>query len=141
VVRVQSALHPWVAYGIMPLFALANAGVSLSGVSIAATEPLWITAGIAVALCVGKPLGVFTISWLAVRLGLCRLPEGVTWPWVMLIGLLAGIGFTMSIFIAMLAFSDESHVGAAKIGVLIGSFAAGLPGLAWGFVLAARVRG
>ena len=141
VVRVQSALHPWVAYGIMPLFALANAGVSLSGVSIAATEPLWITAGIAVALCVGKPLGVFTISWLAVRLGLCRLPEGVTWPWVMLIGLLAGIGFTMSIFIAMLAFSDESHVGAAKIGVLIGSIAAGLLGLAWGFVLAARVRG
>lgn len=140
VVRIQMALHPWVAYGIMPLFALANAGVSLGGVDVSSAELLWITTGIALALCAGKPLGIVAVTWLAVRLGLCRLPEGVTWSWIVLVGLLAGIGFTMSIFIAMLAFGDEGHIDAAKFGVLVGSFCAGMLGLAWGSLLIKRKR-
>ncbi len=134
VVRVQTALHPWVAYGIMPLFALANAGVSMDGIDLSAGGPQWIMVGIALALVAGKPLGVIGTSWLVVRLGWCRLPPGVSWGGICLIGLLAGIGFTMSIFIAMLAFADERLLGAAKLGVLAGSLAAAVLGLAWGAV-------
>lgn len=94
--------------------------------------------GIGIALVAGKPLGVVGASWLAVRLGISRLPAGVTWRGVWLVGLLAGIGFTMSIFIAMLAFDDAQTLNAAKLGVLAGSFAAALLGLAWGFALMRR---
>ena len=132
VVRVQMALHPWVAFGIMPLFALANAGVSLGGIDLSATGPQWVMGGVALALVAGKPLGVVGMSWLMVKLGLCRLPPGVSWGGICLIGLLAGIGFTMSIFIAMLAFNDEALLGAAKLGVLLGSLIAAVLGLAWG---------
>jgi NhaA family Na+:H+ antiporter len=141
VVRVQMALHPWVAYGVMPLFALANAGVSLRGADLSAEGPTWVLIGVAVALMVGKPVGVITASALAVRLGWCRLPPGVSWGGVTLVGLLAGIGFTMSIFIAMLAFSDEALLSAAKLGVLLGSLATSIVGLGWGLVLARRLRG
>lgn len=140
VVRVQMALHPWVAFGVMPLFALANAGVSLGGIDLSAKGPQWVMAGVALALVIGKPLGVVGVSWLMVRLGLCRLPPGVSWGGICLIGLLAGIGFTMSIFIAMLAFADESLLGAAKLGVLLGSLIAALLGLGWGAVYVRRVR-
>lgn len=132
------ALHPWVAYGVMPLFALANAGVSLGGIDLSAEGPQWIMIGVALALVAGKPLGVVSVSWLMVRLGLCRLPPGVSWGGICLIGLLAGIGFTMSIFIAMLAFADENLLGAAKLGVLLGSLMAALLGLGWGMVYARR---
>jgi len=132
VVRVQMALHPFVAYGVMPLFALANAGVSLGGVDLSAAGPQWVMGGVALALVAGKPLGVIGMSWLMVRLGWCRLPPGVSWGGIGLIGLLAGIGFTMSIFIAMLAFHDEALLGAAKLGVLLGSLVAAVLGLAWG---------
>src|SRR5699024_10655135 len=128
VVRVQRTLHPWVAYGIMPLFALANAGVGLGGVDLSAAGPCWIMAGIAVALVAGKPLGVIGVSWLVVKLGWCRLPPGVSWGRICLLGLLAGIGFTMSIFIAMRAFADEARLAAAKLGVLLGSLSAALLG-------------
>lgn len=138
VTRVQMALHPWVAYGIMPLFALANAGVSLQGVDLSAPDPQWIMGGVALALLVGKPLGVVGMSWLAVRLGWCSLPPGVSWGGIWLVGLLAGIGFTMSIFIAMLAFDDQALLGAAKLGVLVGSLAAAVLGLAWGVVYRRR---
>ena len=133
VVRVQSALHPWVAFGIMPLFALANAGVSLGGVdwtNAAAMSVMW---GALLALVIGKPVGIVVASWLAVRLGLGELPEGVSWPGVLLIGLLGGIGFTMSIFIAMLAFEQQDLIEAAKLGVLFGSVAAAVLGLVWGY--------
>lgn len=136
VVRVQSALHPWVAYGVMPLFALANAGVSLGGMNLSAGGAQWIVAGVMLALVLGKPLGVVTVSWLMVRLGWCRLPPGVSWGGIWLIGLLAGIGFTMSIFIAMLAFTDDTLLGAAKLGVLMGSLVAAVLGMAWGVVYA-----
>ncbi|AMN47084.1 sodium:proton antiporter [Steroidobacter denitrificans] len=134
VVRVQMALHPWVAFGIMPLFALANAGVNLGGIDLSAAGPQWVMGGVALALVAGKPLGMVGVSWIAVRLGWCRLPPGVSWGGICLIGLLAGIGFTMSIFIAMLAFTDEAMLGAAKLGVLLGSLVAAVLGLAWGVI-------
>ena len=132
VARVQAALHPWVAYGVMPLFALANAGVTLGSKSTLSGAQ-WITWGVASALIVGKPLGVVVTSWIVVRLGWCRLPPGLSWSGVWLIGLLAGIGFTMSIFIATLAFADEGAVEAAKLGVLLGSFGSALLALCWGW--------
>ncbi|RZL12002.1 MAG: Na+/H+ antiporter NhaA [Rubrivivax sp.] len=140
VVRVREALHLWVAYGVMPLFALANAGVSLAGMDLAHGGALWVMAGVAVALVAGKPLGVVGMSWLLVRLGWCRLPPGVSWAGIWLIGLLAGIGFTMSIFIAMLGFADPHLLGAAKLGVLVGSLVAALGGLAWGVLYARGLR-
>ncbi len=132
VVRVQSALHPWVAFVIMPVFALANAGVGLSGVDLSAEGPYQVMIAVTLALVLGKPLGIVAISWLMVRLGWCVLPKGVTWGGITLIGLLAGIGFTMSIFIANLAFVDPGSLGAAKLGILTGSVIAATVGLAWG---------
>ena len=136
VVRVQTALHPWVAYGVMPLFALANAGVSFAGVDLSGGAPLWVMIGVCIALIAGKPLGVVSVSWLLVRLGLCRLPPGMGWGGVLLIGLLAGIGFTMSIFVSMLAFTDAAMLAAAKLGVLAGSVVSALLGLGWGVLYA-----
>ena len=140
VVRVQMALHPWVAYLIMPLFALANAGVSLNGLNLADTAPLQVMIGVAVALVVGKPLGVVAVSTLMVRLGWGRLPPGVSWGGITLVGLLAGIGFTMAIFIALLAFKDEQLLSAAKLGVLVGSLMAAVIGIAWGLLFLRRQR-
>ncbi|MCW5620571.1 MAG: Na+/H+ antiporter NhaA [Burkholderiales bacterium] len=139
VTRVQMALHPWVAYGVMPLFALANAGVSLSGVDLAASGAQAVMLGVLLALVIGKPLGIIITSWLVVRLGWCRLPPGVSWAGIGVIGLLAGIGFTMSIFIAMLAFRDANLLSAAKLGVLLASLAAATIGLAWGKLYARRL--
>ena len=137
VVRVQTALHPWVAYGVMPLFALANAGVNLSGVDLSDRGSQLVTGGVAIALLAGKPVGVVCATYLMVRTGLGRLPPGVSWAGVCLIGLLAGIGFTMSIFISLLAFQDENLLNAAKLGVIMGSVLAACLGLSWG---ALRVR-
>ncbi len=132
VIRVQSALHPWVAYGVMPLFALANAGVNLEGVDVSDGASQGLVIGIVLALVVGKPVGIVLSSWSAVRLGWCQLPSGVTWGGMWLIGCLGGIGFTMSIFIATLAFTDPQLLGAAKLGVLLASVAAGIIGLTFG---------
>jgi NhaA family Na+:H+ antiporter len=132
VTRVQMVLHPWVAFGIMPLFALANAGVSVMGVDLSSASQ-FVMMGVVVALVVGKPVGVVGATWLAVKLGWCRLAPDVCWGGVWLVGLLAGIGFTMSIFIAMLAFSDDTLLRAAKMGVLLGSLIAAILGLGWGF--------
>lgn len=142
VVRVQMALHPWVAYGVMPLFALANAGVSFAGVDLSLGGAQFIIFGVGFALVAGKPLGVVGTAWVMVRwLNWCRLPPGVSWGGICLIGLLAGIGFTMSIFITMLAFADESLLSAAKLGVLLGSLTAALLGLGWGAIHVRRPRG
>jgi Na+:H+ antiporter, NhaA family len=135
VVRLQALLHPWVAYGVMPLFALANAGVAVGGISFEAAGSVTIAVGVAVGLVVGKPLGIVLASWLAVRTGLCRLPGGVSWRGVVVVGLVAGIGFTMAIFIAGLAFRDPARLGVAKLGVLIASATAGILGLGIGRVL------
>jgi NhaA family Na+:H+ antiporter len=140
VVRVQTALHSWVAFGVMPIFALANAGVTFGGVDLHAEQALFVMLGIALALVAGKPLGICGVTWLMVRAGWCRLPEGVSWGGVGLIGLLAGIGFTMSIFIAMLAYTGANLLGAAKLGVLLGSLVAALLGVGWGAAYAWRMR-
>lgn len=139
-VRVQASLQPWVAYGVMPLFALANAGVGWGSVELASSDDQRVVAGVMLALVFGKPLGVVVASWLGVRWGGCRLPPGLGWGGIWLIGLLAGIGFTMSIFIATLAFDDEGLVSAAKLGVLLGTLFASLLGLSWGWWYGRRLR-
>lgn len=98
------------------------------------------TLGVGLALCAGKPIGVIAATWLAVRTGWCRLAPGVSWGGVCLIGLLAGIGFTMSIFIAMLAFTDDKLLDAAKLGVVLGSLVSVTLGLGWGAEYAHRQR-
>ncbi|MCC6553254.1 MAG: Na+/H+ antiporter NhaA [Polyangiaceae bacterium] len=128
VVRVQAALHPWVAYGIMPLFALANAGVSVRGVATGAPAS-GIMLGVGLGLALGKPIGILASSFAAVRAGLCALPRGVGWRGIMLVGMVAGIGFTMAIFIAGLAFPDPARLGVAKLAVLLGSLASAVAGL------------
>ena len=126
---LEHALHPWVAFGIMPVFAFANAGVALGGLSIAdmlAPVPL----GIALGLFFGKQVGVAGFAWVGTRMGLCRLPDGVDWPQAYGVALLAGIGFTMSLFIGTLAFADPEHATAVRIGVLSGSILSALAGYA-----------
>ncbi len=121
--RLEHALHPWVAFVIMPLFALANAGVTVHAAGLMAP----VAVGTGVALMLGKPLGIFLASWVAVRMGLARLPAGVTWPALLGAGCLGGIGFTMSLFIAGLSFGPPLH-DQAKIGILLGSAASGAAG-------------
>jgi Na+:H+ antiporter, NhaA family len=140
VVRVQLTLHPWVAFGIMPLFALANAGVSIDGVDLSVGGAQNVMLGVIIALLFGKPLGICGVTWLMLKVGWCRLPPGVTSDAVMLVGLLAGIGFTMSIFIAMLAFNDEELLSAAKLGVLLGSLMSATIGTVWGALFTRRLR-
>jgi NhaA family Na+:H+ antiporter len=132
VVRVEAMLHPWVAFGVMPLFALANAGVSLQGLNLRAAAPLAVGAGIVSGLVLGKPIGIVLAAIAAVRLEWCALPEGVRWTHMVLIGLLGGIGFTMSIFIANLAFDDPALLAAAKFAVLVASALAATLGLLLG---------
>ncbi len=125
--RFEVALHPWVAFIIMPLFALSNAGVRVEGSFISTlTDP--ITLGIVIGLFVGKQVGVTFLSWIAVRLGFADLPYGVTWLQFYGVALLGGIGFTMSIFIAGLAFTDGDFTAKATMGVLLGSAISGIMG-------------
>lgn len=132
VVRVQARLHPYVAFGIMPVFALANAGVNLEGLTLTSGEQLRVTAGVALGLVLGKPLGVTLASLAAVRLRLSALPSEVRWSHMVLLGCLAGIGFTMSIFMANLAFEDENLLTAAKFAVLLASALAAVLGFVVG---------
>lgn len=117
--RLEQALHPWVAYGVLPVFAFFNAGVALGGLQVGSVA--W---GVALGLLLGKPLGILLFSWLALRLGLGTLPEGVGLGAILGVGFLAGIGFTMALFIAGLAFT-EGMLDQAKVGVLAGSLVAG----------------
>jgi Na+:H+ antiporter, NhaA family len=118
--HLQESLHPWVNFGVLPAFAFANAGVSLAGLTIAklvSSVPL----GIALGLFLGKPIGVFSFSWVAIKLGLGSKPEGTGWVQLLGAGMLAGIGFTMSLFIGMLAFPEPQYAADIRIGVLSGS--------------------
>ena len=127
--RMEHALHPWVAFLVIPIFGFANAGVSLAGLEpAAALEPLPL--GIALGLLVGKQVGIFGFAWVAVKTGLASLPEAVTWRQLHGLSLLAAIGFTMSLFIGNLAFADAAQVDAVKLGVLGGSTIAALLGYA-----------
>jgi NhaA family Na+:H+ antiporter len=128
--RLEHALNPWVAYLIVPLFGFANAGVSLAGTSLAVlTEPLVL--GIALALFFGKQIGIFASIWLAIRLRLAQPPGHSSWPQIYGVALLAGIGFTMSLFIGGLAFPGNAAVmDKVKIGVLVGSILSAVAGYA-----------
>jgi NhaA family Na+:H+ antiporter len=131
-------LHPWVAFGVMPIFALANAGVSLS--TGAHGGSTWrVALAVTLGLVVGKPLGVIAMSFCAIRLRLAALPAGVTLRHLAVLGTVAGVGFTMALFLARLAFSDASLLNAAKLGVMAASAGAMLLGLLLGYCLLAPV--
>lgn len=126
---LEHALHPWVAYGILPLFAFANAGLSLSGVTLESFTHD-VPMGIAVGLLLGKTLGVFGLTWLAVKVGIAALPQGANWGQVLGVAILCGIGFTMSLFVGSLAFEAGSseYAGMDRMGILTGSLFAALIG-------------
>ncbi|EEZ85952.1 Na+/H+ antiporter protein [Vibrio harveyi 1DA3] len=129
--HMEHALHPYVAFGILPLFAFANAGISLEGVSMSGLTSM-LPLGIALGLLVGKPLGIFTFSWAAVKMGIAKLPEGVNFVHIFAVSVLCGIGFTMSIFISSLAFGNVSPEfdTYARLGILMGSTTAAVLGYA-----------
>ena len=128
--RIAEVLHPWTSFVIVPVFALANAGVELSTDSLGEALASPVTIGVGVGLVAGKLVGVSSFTWLAVRLGLCPLPHGATWPHIVGIGALSGIGFTVSLFITNLAFGDGVVADQAKIGILVASTVAALIGSA-----------
>jgi len=127
--RLEHALHPWVAYAILPLFAFANAGISLAGMNLESfTHP--VPLGITLGLLAGKTIGVFGLTWVAVKLRLAALPAGANWGQVLGVAVLCGIGFTMSIFVGSLAFdaSTSVYAGQDRMGILTGSFLAAVGG-------------
>jgi NhaA family Na+:H+ antiporter len=127
--RLEHAIHPWVAFLIVPLFGFANAGVSLSAMS-AATLLHPVTLGVASGLFFGKQVGIFLSIWATVKLGLARRPDGSSWPQIHGISVLAGVGFTMSLFVGMLAFPASPELqSAVKVGVLAGSLISAIVGM------------
>jgi NhaA family Na+:H+ antiporter len=122
--RLEMMLHPWVAFVIMPLFAFANAGVPISFISLGNS----VTVAVFVGFALGKPVGVLSFSWLAVRTGVAIRPAELSWRLLAGGGLLAGIGFTMALFIASLAFSPDL-INAAKLGILSASVFSALAGV------------
>jgi NhaA family Na+:H+ antiporter len=124
---LEHALHPWVAFLILPAFAFANAGVSLEGMDATALfRP--VTLGIALGLFLGKQLGIFGAVWLAIRAGICRRPEATSWAQIYGLALLCGVGFTMSLFIGGLAFDDVVRAVEVRLGVIGGSLLAAVAG-------------
>jgi NhaA family Na+:H+ antiporter len=124
---LETALHPWVTVVVMPVFALANAGITVDA-HIVATLVHPVALGVIVGLLAGKPLGIVFSSWLVIRGGFASLPSGVSWPLLWSVGCLAGIGFTMSLFITGLAFGQSPELQSAKAGILIASSLAGVIG-------------
>ena len=127
--HLEHALHPWVAFFVLPVFAFANAGVPVMGLSLGdVLHP--VPMGIILGLLFGKQVGILLMSWLAVRLGLASTPEGVGWRLLHGTTLLCGIGFTMSLFIASLAFEQggEAYFGLERLGILLGSLISGFLG-------------
>ncbi len=127
--RLEKALHPWVAYGVLPLFSFANAGVSfaeITGDQLFGNVPL----GIILGLFLGKQLGVFVPTWLAIRTGVAPMPKGASWVSLYAIAMICGVGFTMSLFIGNLAFAsaDTDYAVLVRFGVLVGSFLSGIAG-------------
>jgi Na+:H+ antiporter, NhaA family len=126
--RLERSVHPWVSFFVLPLFALASAGVALSTerLKLASSSP--IALGIFLGLLVGKSVGITAFSYLAVRTGIAAMAEGLTWSGIAGVGILAGLGFTVALFISGLSFEDEAVVTTAKVAVLAASLAAGLIG-------------
>ncbi|OAS03133.1 sodium:proton antiporter [Pseudomonas putida] len=128
---LEHALQPWVAYAILPIFAFANAGVSLAGMTVDSfTHP--VPMGITIGLLLGKTVGVFGLTWVAVKLRLAALPAGAGWGQILGVAILCGIGFTMSLFVGSLAFAPGSseYAGMDRMGILTGSFFAAVIGYA-----------
>ncbi|MGC6373624.1 Na+/H+ antiporter NhaA [Pseudomonas sp. K2I15] len=128
---LEHALHPWVAYAILPLFAFANAGVSLAGVNLESFTH-HVPLGIAAGLLLGKTVGVLGFTWVAIKTGLAVLPQGANWGQVLGVAILCGIGFTMSLFVGSLAFlpGSSEYAGMDRMGILTGSILAALIGYA-----------
>lgn len=128
--HLEHTLHPWVAFLILPAFAFANAGVRLVGMDLEIITGT-VLLGIALGLFIGKQVGIFSLVWIAVKLGLARLPNNCNWRHIYGASLLAGIGFTMSLFIGSLAFErgDFGNITATRLGVLLGSLLSGLVGV------------
>jgi len=135
---LEHALHPWIAFGILPLFAFANAGVPLAGVSLESFTH-HVPMGIAAGLLVGKTVGVFGLTWLAVKTSMAALPAGANWGQVLGVSILCGIGFTMSLFVGSLAFvpGTSEYAGMDRMGILTGSILAALIG----YVITAMASG
>ncbi|MCA9821723.1 MAG: Na+/H+ antiporter NhaA [Dehalococcoidia bacterium] len=126
--RLEHMLAPWVSFLIVPIFALANAGVVITGESVSDAVGAGVSWGIVLGLVIGKPVGIFTFTYLAVRLGLANRPHGVTWLQVFGVGLLGGVGFTVALFITELAFESQVLINDAKMGILAGSIVAAVIG-------------
>jgi NhaA family Na+:H+ antiporter len=133
--RLEMMLHPWVGFAVMPIFALANAGIAIAGADVGQSVSLAIFAG----LVLGKPIGVFGLSWLAVRLGVADRASSLSWPFLAAGAVLTGIGFTMSLFIAGLAYTP-TMLSSAKFGILTGSAFSAVTGLAMLTWLTSRQR-
>jgi NhaA family Na+:H+ antiporter len=123
--RLQHRLHGWVAFGIMPLFAFANAGVAIGQISFEG-DALWVFLGVVLGLTIGKPIGIVAFSWLAVQSGIATMPRGIRWSAVSVVGMVGGIGFTMALFIAQLAFPVGPLLEISKLAILCGSGISGV---------------
>ena len=134
------AMHPWVSFVIMPIFALANAGVALDGLHLDGTSSV-VAIAVAVGLVIGKPLGVLAACALVLKLGVATLPRGLGIRHLIVLGVVAGIGFTMALFVAQLAFTEPALLGAAKLGILGASAVAIALGLVAGRLLLPRDHG
>jgi NhaA family Na+:H+ antiporter len=128
--HLEHMLHPWVAFLILPAFAFTNAGVSFEGLNLGMLLTP-IPLGVILGLVVGKLVGVFGMAWLGTVVGLCRKPDELTWAYIAGVAMLAGIGFTMSLFIGSLAFEDAQSTNLVRIGVITGSLMAGVMGYFW----------
>ena len=126
--RLERAVHPWVSFVVLPLFALANAGIVFTSDTLSDAASSRVTLGVAAGLLIGNPLGVLGMTWLAVRLGIGQVPATVAWRHVLGAGFLAGIGFTVAIFVSGIAFDDPAVVDQAKMGVFGASLIAGVAG-------------
>ena len=135
--RLEHRLAPWTAFVVVPIFALANAGVAVSGEMLRSAASSPVTLGVALGLVLGKPVGIFLTSWVCVRLGLAQLPANTSFRQVLGAGMIAGIGFTVALFIAGLSFENPAHLDEAKVGILAASLIAGLLGSAYLLLLPA----
>ncbi len=127
--RLEHGLTPWVAFLIVPLFAFANSGLTLGKIDLAAALGSPLTLGIMAGLIIGKPLGITLFSFIVVKSGIAELPPQVRWSHVAGVGLLGGIGFTMSLFISFLSFDNPEMLALSKFGVFAGSVLAALLGI------------
>jgi len=129
--RLEHALSPWVTFLIIPIFALSNAGIDFGKIQVGESLKQPVTLGVILGLVLGKFLGISVFSWLAVKLGIGRLPAGVNWRHLLGVAWLGGIGFTMSLFISQLAFTDSLMKEQAKLGILIASALSACIGSLW----------